>query len=139
MLLWKERYNNAHYIDSMNQIMLEKDREDKKIMCVAAIGDTRNYAYTDDEHYEDELLLGFKICNQNGDVKKGDLLCSSDVPGYLMKQPVQYTVTEFNDKNEPIYESKQVITNITVGKSMEDVMYNSDGKAENIYGYLYCG
>ena len=135
----KEKYNNAHYIDSMNQILPEEDREDKKIMCVAAIGDTRNYAHTEDEYYEDELLLGFKICNQNGDVKKGDLLCSSDVPGYLMKQPVQYTVTEFNDKNEPIYESKQVITNITVGKSMEDVTYDSDGKAENIYGYIYCG
>jgi len=135
----KEKYYNAHYIDSMNRMMPEEDRETKKIMCVAAIGDTRNYAYEDDEHYEDELLLGFKICNQNGDVKKGDLLCSSDVPGYLMKQPVQYTVTEFNDKNEPVYESKQVITNITVGKSMEDVTYNSDGKAESIYGYLYCG
>ena len=135
----KERYNNAHYIDSMNQILPEEDREDKRIMCVAAIGDTRNYAYADDEYYEDELLLGFKICNQNGSVNKGDLLCSSDVPGYLMKQPAQYTVTGFNDKNEPIYESKQVITNITVGKSMEDVTYDSDGKAENIYGYLYCG
>ena len=135
----KEKYYNAHYIDSMNRMMPEEDRETKKIMCVAAIGDTRNYAHMDDEHYEDELLLGFKICNQNGDVKKGDLLCSSDVPGHLMKQPVQYTVTEFNDKNEPIYESKQVITNITVGKSMEDVTYDSDGKAESIYGYLYCG
>ena len=135
----KEKYYNAHYIDSMNKVMPEEDRETKKIMCVAAIGDTRNYAHTDDEHYEDELLLGFKICNQNGDVKKGDLLCSSDVPGHLMKQPVQYTVTEFNDKNEPVYESKQVITNITVGKSMEDVTYDSDGKAESIYGYLYCG
>ena len=135
----KERYNNAHYIDSMNQILPEEGREDKRIMCVAAIGDTRNYAYADDEYYEDELLLGFKICNQNGSVNKGDLLCSSDVPGYLMKQPAQYTVTGFNDKNEPIYESKQVITNITVGKSMEDVTYDSDGKAESIYGYLYCG
>ena len=47
--------------------------------------------------------------------------------------------SEFNDKNEPIYESKQVITNITVGKSMEDVTYDSNGKAENIYGYIYCG
>ena len=123
----------------MNQVIPEEDRDTKKIMCVAAIGDTRNYAYKDDEHYEDELLLGFKICNQNGDVKKGDLLCSSDVPGYLMKQSEQYTVIKFNNKNEPIYESKQVITNITVGKSMENVTYDSNGKAKSIYGYLYCG
>ena len=135
----KERYCNAHYVDSMNQVMPEEDRETKKIMCVAAIGDTRNYAYTDDEHYDDELLLGFKICNQNGDVKKGDLLCSSDVPGYLMKQPEEYSITKFNDKEEPVYASKQSITNITVGKSMEDVSFDSDGKAEGIYGYIYCG
>ena len=119
--------------------MPEEDRETKKIMCVAAIGDTRNYAYTDDEHYDDELLLGFKICNQNGDVKKGDLLCSSDVPGYLMKQSEEYSITKFNDKEEPVYASKQSITNITVGKSMEDVAFDSDGKAEGIYGYIYCG
>ena len=135
----KEKYYNAHYIDSMNKVMPEEDRETKKIMCVAAIGDTRNYAYTDDEHYDDELLLGFKICNQNGDVKKGDLLCSSDVPGYLMKQPEEYSITKFNDKEEPVYASKQSITNITVGKSMEDVSFDSDGKAEGIYGYIYCG
>ena len=135
----KERYCNAHYVDSMNKVMPEEDRETKKIMCVAAIGDTRNYAYTDDEHYDDELLLGFKICNQNGDVKKGDLLCSSDVPGYLMKQPEEYSITKFNDKEEPVYASKQSITNITVGKSMEDVSFDSDGKAEGIYGYIYCG
>ena len=46
----KERYKNAHYIDSMNQVIPEEDRDTKKIMCVAAIGDTRNYAYKDDEH-----------------------------------------------------------------------------------------
>ena len=108
-------------------------------MRVASIGDTRNYAYEDNGNYENGSLLGCKVCNQNGDVNKGDLLCSSDVPGYLMKQPAQYTVTGFDGNNEPIYESKQVITNITVGKSMEGVTYDSDGKAENIYGYLYCG
>ena len=56
-----------------------------------------------------------------------------------MKQSEQYTVIKFNNKNEPIYESKQVITNITVGKSMENVTYDSNGKAKSIYGYLYCG
>ena len=91
------------------------------------------------KHNDDEQLLGFKICNQNGDVKKGDLLCSSDVPGYLMKQPEEYSITKFNDKEEPVYASKQSITNITVGKSMEDVSFDSDGKAEGIYGYIYCG
>ena len=140
-ILWMSKIglDSVKYLDSLNNILPEEERDTKKIMRVASIGDTRNYAYEDNDNYEDELLLGYRVCNQNGDVKKGDLLCSSDVPGHLMKQPVQYTVTEFNDKNEPVYESKQVITNITVGKSMEDVTYDSDGKAESIYGYLYCG
>ena len=140
-ILWMDKtgLDSVKFLDSLNNILPKEERDTKKIVRVASIGDTRNYAYEDNDNYENELLLGCKVCNQNGDIKKGDLLCSSDVPGYLMKQPVQYIVTGFNDKNEPIYESKQVIANITVGKSMEDVTYDSDGKAENVYGYLYCG
>jgi len=140
-ILWMDKVglDSVKYIDSLNNILPKEDRDTKKIMRVASIGDTRNYAYEDNGNYENGSLLGCKVCNQNGDVNKGDLLCSSDVPGYLMKQPAQYTVTGFDGNNEPIYESKQVITNITVGKSMEGVTYDSDGKAENIYGYLYCG
>jgi len=140
-ILWQDKigFDSVKYLDSFNNILPEEERDVKKIMRVASIGDTRNYAYEDNDNYENELLLGCKVCNQNGDVKKGDLLCSSDVPGYLMKQPEEYSITKFNDKEEPVYASKQSITNITVGKSMEDVSFDSDGKAEGIYGYIYCG
>ena len=29
---------------------------------------------------------GVKVCNQNGDIEVGDLLCCSDTPGCFMKQ-----------------------------------------------------
>jgi hypothetical protein len=61
------------------------------------------------------------VCNQNGSVSKGDLLVTSDVPGYLMKQ------------------SDDIVRSSTVGKSMEDISFNSEGLASGVYGFLYCG
>ena len=79
-----------------------------------------------------------KICNQNGQVVKGDLLCSSDVPGYAMKQPVEYVIIGF-DNDVPQYEERQTINSYTLGKCMEDCTFDTEGKATGIYGYLYCG
>ena len=82
--------------------------------------------------------MGIKVCNQNGPVLKGDLLCSSDTPGYVMKQPTEWAIMGF-DNGTPEYEERQVITSYTVGKCIEDCTFNSEGKTEGIYGYLYCG
>lgn len=95
----------------------EATEEFKTYWKVASIGDTRQFS-------EDEsvtALMGFKVCNQNGAVSKGDLLVTSDTPGYLMKQ------------------SDDIIRSSTVGKSMEDISFNSDGLATGVYGFLYCG
>jgi hypothetical protein len=84
---------------------------------VASIGDTRQFS-------EDEsvaTLMGFKVCDQNGSIEKGDLLVSSNTAGYLMKQ------------------SDDIIRSSTAGKSMEDVSFNSEGLATGVYGFLYCG
>ena len=83
---------------------------------VASLGDSHDWDKTQ-SHYLD----GFKICNQNGEVGIGDLLVMSDTVGYLMKQ------------DDNIIEGK------TVGKSMEEVTFDGDGKASGIYGFLYCG
>jgi hypothetical protein len=82
-----------------------------KMVFVAAIGD----------NVVSDRLNGFKVCNENGDISKGTLLITSSTPGYLMAQ---------ND---------DIIRSQTVGKSMEDVVFDGDGKATGIYGYIYSG
>ena len=100
---------------------------------MASIGDS----VTQDESGS-FVLPGFKLCNQGGDVSKGDLLCSSDTPGYLMKQPSEWVVTSFSGSN-PVYEERQSHTSYTVAKCMISSSWDSNGRMENVYGYLYCG
>ena len=117
------------YRDSFgNKIPLE-DRDQKSIWKVASLGDSFDNSTG---------LQGMKVCNQNGPVVKGDLLCSSDVPGYAMKQPVEYVITGFNN-DTPVYEERQTINSFTLGKCMETCTFDGEGKATGIYGYLYCG
>ena len=112
-------------------------------MNVASLGDTRNFDVslnTDTNLVEtgSVTLSGFKICNQGGLVSKGDLLCTSDTDGYLMKQSSEYVVTSFSGSN-PVYVERQNINSYTVGKCMESCSFDSNGKVEGVYGYLYCG
>ena len=116
-----------HYRDSFGVKLAEADRGTKSLWNVASLGDS-----------VEGSLLGMKICNQNGEVAIGDLLCSSDTPGYLMKQPVEYAVVNIID-GVPQYEERQLINSFTVGKCMSSVNFDGNGKAEGVYGYLYCG
>lgn len=116
-----------HYRDSLGVKLQPIDRENKALWKVASIGDAL-----------EDGLTGFKVCDQNGPVTKGDLLCSSDVPGYVMKQPVEYVIIGFEDEI-PQYEERQTINSFTVGKCMEDCQFDENGKTKGIYGYLYCG
>ncbi len=118
-----------HYRDSFGNKIPVEDRDQKSIWKVASLGDSFDSSAG---------LQGMKICNQNGPVLKGDLLCSSDVPGYAMKQPVEYAIIGF-DNGVPQYEERQTISSYTLGKCMEDCTFDNDGKATGIYGYLYCG
>jgi hypothetical protein len=77
---------------------------------VASVGDCRTSG-----------LLGFNICNEGGAVQPGDLLVTSNTPGYLMRQV------------------DDVIRSSTVGKAMEAVVFDENGQATGVYGYLYCG
>ena len=116
-----------HYRDSLGNKIPLSDRDQKSIWRVASIGDSI-----------DTGLAGMKVCNQNGLVLKGDLLCSSDTPGYVMKQPTEWAIIGF-DNGTPQYEERQIITSYTVGKCMEDCTFDNEGKTEGVYGYLYCG
>lgn len=118
-----------HYRDSFGNKLSVEDRDQKSIWRVAALGDSID---------SDSGLQGMKVCNQNGPVLKGDLLCSSNVPGYAMKQPVEYVIIGF-DNGAPQYEERQTINSFTLGKCMEDCVFDSEGKATGIYGYIYCG
>lgn len=80
------------------------------LVYTASVGDTRT-----------KNCPGFNICNENGEVQAGDLLVTSSTPGYLMKQ------------------DDDIIRSSTVGKAMEDVVFDESGQATGIYGYIYCG
>ena len=116
-----------HYRDSFGNKLQEIDRDSKSLWRVASIGDS-----------VEKDLLGMKVCNQNGPVLVGDLVCSSDTPGYVMKQPVEYVITNIVD-GIPQYELRQIMAPFTVGKCMQNCSFDSNGKVEGIYGYLYCG
>ena len=133
-ILWKTFPSGSsyEYQDSMGIELPENERDTKTIWKTASIGDSYESGST-------STLPGFKVCNQGGDVSRGDLLCSSDTVGYLMKQPSEYVVTSFDGDNNPQYEERQSQCSYTVAKSMEVVTFDDDGRAEGIYGYLYCG
>jgi hypothetical protein len=116
----KKRDSLGNYLDQGIQNESgewEVTSEFKKLWKVASIGDTRQQ----NEGEVQTTLMGFKVCDQNGSITKGDLLVTSDTPGYLMKQ------------------LDDIIRSSTVGKAMEPVTFNSDGLASGVYGFLYCG
>ena len=119
-----------HYRDSFGNKIPVEDRGQKSIWKVASLGDSVDV---------NSGLQGMKVCNQNGPVLKGDLLCSSDVPGYAMKQPVEYAIIGFDNDGIPQYEERQTVNSYTLGKCMENCTFDSEGKATGVYGYLYCG
>jgi hypothetical protein len=131
-ILWKEPRSGSDAYDSLGDTFAENERDTKTMWKVASIGDSY-------ESGSRSLLPGFKVCNQGGDVSRGDLLCSSDTAGYLMKQPSEFVITSFDGDNNPQYEARQSQCSYTVAKAMEDVTFDSSGLAVGVYGYLYCG
>ena len=130
-----EEMVSSSYLDSFGDYLPNNETGSKELWRVASIGDSVDYNKSEASY----TLTGFKMCNQNGDVVPGDLLCSSDTPGYLMKQPSEWVVTGFDGDSSPIYEERQSQCSYTVAKSMESSSWDSNGRMENVYGYLYCG
>jgi len=86
---------------------------------VASIGDNREFE-SDESLKGKKVLKGFKVCDEGGPIKAGDLLMTSSKPGYLMKQ---------DDDINHAY---------TVGKALEDVAFDEKAETEGVYGYLMC-
>ena len=126
---------SASLQDSFGNFLPNNETGSKEIWRVASIGDSVDYD-TSGSYF---TLTGFKMCNQGGDIVPGDLLCSSDTAGYLMKQPSEWVVTGFDGDSNPIYEERQSHCSYTVAKAMESSSWDSNGKMEDVYGYLYCG
>lgn len=74
---------------------------------VASLGDSHT-----------EFLDGVKVCDEGGAVNAGDFLCTSSIPGFLMKQ------------------ADDLLHSYTVAQAIEDVEFDMDGKATGIYAYL---
>jgi hypothetical protein len=120
--------------DSFGKVYTDEEMKTKKLWKIAAIGDTRFI----DKMKKPQELDGLKVCNQNGEVKKGDLLCSSDTSGYAMKQPTEFVITSVDGIKPTGYDERQNMSSFTIGKSMEDVEFDKNGIADRVYGYLYC-
>jgi len=130
------------------------DEEKPDVAYVSAVGDS----------YEDELR-GIKAVDDGGEVAQGDLLCSSNTEGRLQKQtPFKLATKEaLNsildaitiDENSSAldllealkteagkdahYPEEQLFTNYTVAKSYQDVDFDINGEADEIYGSLHAG
>ena len=61
------------------------------------------------------------VCNQNGNIENGDLLCSSDIQGIAMKQTEEY------------------VANYTIGKSTQDYNFTDSNEKKLIGCVYYCG
>lgn len=100
-----EEYPDGH-LDSFRQLVKED------IHHVACLGNSRS-----------EYIEGAFLCNENGPILPGDLLCTANKPGFLMKQ------------DSPSF------CNYTVGQYRlpRQLEFDENGEAFDIYIYLFRG
>jgi hypothetical protein len=112
----KKILEDGYYIgyDPAKSGVLFEEGDTVTLAVVASLGDARDFSVSNN-------LRGFSVCDEGGAISSGDLLCSSSTYGYLMKQ------------------SDDIMRSSTVGKALEDVTFDGDGKATEVYGYIYCG
>jgi hypothetical protein len=127
---WPKEYNDSmgtyHFmsewsgVEGEEPVLIDKY---KLLWKVASLGDSKQFSPNSTENRMGTGLgiNGIKICNENGPVEAGDLLCTSSTPGYLMKQ------------------SDDLMHSYTVAKAMENVTFDENGQAADVYGYIYCG
>ena len=56
-----------------------------------------------------------------------------------MRQSTEFIITSVDGIKPTSYDERQNMNSFTIGKSMEDVEFDENGKAIGVYGYLYCG
>ena len=88
---------------------------------VISVGDSYEWK-KESEHAEfEQCVEGVKVCNQNGDIEVGDLLCTSDTPGCFMKQ------------------DDDIIRSSTAARAMQDVSFGSESVKDKVYCVMMCG
>ncbi len=98
------------------RVQMEYPDRKEWVHLVAGLGDS-----TDEDKAKGTRLAGFKVCDEGGAIKSGDLLTTSSRPGYLMKQ----------DDN--------IVRSYTVGKAGGTAHFNSQGVDNELYGFIYAG
>jgi len=88
---------------------------------VISVGDSYEWKKASEDSDYEVYTEGVKVCNQNGDIEVGDLLCTSDTPGCFMKQ------------------EDDVIRSSTAARAMQNVSFGSESVKDKVYCVMMCG
>jgi hypothetical protein len=124
--------SDKRVIGFLGEIVSGKDSlsntEHSQLAFTVGLGDS--YQWKTVEHVEDDGTIisneiknvkGVKVSNEGGDIDIGDLLVTSSVPGYLMKQ------------------TDNIVRSCTVGKCMQVVTFGGSTEKSEIYCIMMCG
>lgn len=100
----------------------------ESVAYVVGIGDSREWVSTqtvDESGNVSESFItkhdGPSVCSEGGQIKVGDMLCTSSTPGLLMKQP------------------DQLMHSYTVARAMEPVSFETSTRRDNLYCVMTSG
>ena len=124
--------SDKRVVGFLGEIVSGKDSlnnaEHSQLAFTVGLGDS--YQWKTAEHVEDDGTVtaneiknvkGVKVTNEGGDIDIGDLLVTSSVPGYLMKQ------------------TDNIVRSCTVGKCMQVVTFDGSAEKSEIYCIMMCG
>jgi len=97
------------------------NQETENAIWVISIGDSYEWKRAENNEDYEVVSEGVKVCNQNGDIEVGDLLCTSDTPGCFMKQ------------------EDDIIRSSTAARAMQDVIFGSESINDKVYCVMMCG
>ena len=100
-----------------------------KLAAVIGLGDSKDWKITYEKDQSGNVIpiddihtiKGVNICHENGNIEIGDFLTTSSTPGYFMKQ------------------DDDLVHNYTAARCMEDIVFDSTGKKQNVYCIMMCG
>ena len=121
--------------ESQPIVKLTTSAKSKKVYGVISAkedGDSRNFSVgvfnsSYGERTDNRLFInsvgegGILVCNENGNIENGDLLCSSSISGIAMKQTEEY------------------VANFTIGKATMDYNFTDSNERKLIGCVYYCG
>ena len=70
---------------------------------------------------KEKVITGINVCNEGGAIEVGDLLVSSSKSNFFKKQ------------------SDDLLRNYTAARSMQNITFDSNGEAKEVYCIMTCG